>query len=331
MEKCRKKKITERTNALGDKFDYNPQVYTIQEYDPKVDVYWKDLGNEREIFRNFFYIRRPQALIGPTGTGKTTLVRKMHQELGAELSQKKFTPQYYFDEKSGIYVKNEQKSEQTLFFPLYIVDGTEDTEIVHILGGYNPEGKFIGGPMYHWAHTGGILLINEIAELRGDVQTVFHSALDKERTIWIPDLARMVHLPDHAMFVAAYNPGYQTKRRALKISTKQRLPAMRFNYPSVDVEAEIVYNASKTDGRQVEMDIAKKLAALASRIRSEDKEKSILATREGVSTRLLVIAAEMIAAGVSTTDACRAAIVGPLANTDKEVEVLETVVQMCGL
>ncbi len=325
------KKSTERTNAPGDKFDYNPQVYSIQEYDPKIEIYWKDLGNEREIFRNFFYIRRPQALIGPTGTGKTTLVRKMHQELGMELSQKKFTSQHAFDTKSGLYVKSEQKQEQAPFFPLYIVDGTEDTEVVHILGGYNTEGKFIGGPMYHWAHTGGILLVNEIAELRGDVQTVFHSALDKERTVWIPDLAQIIHLPDHAMFVAAYNPGYQTKRRALKISTKQRMPAIRFNYPSLEIETEIVYNASRTDGQQVDMGTAQKLAALAGRIRSEDKEKSILANREGVSTRLLVIAAEMIAAGVSTADACRAAIVEPLSATEKEAEALETIVRMCGL
>ncbi|MBI4981286.1 CbbQ/NirQ/NorQ/GpvN family protein [Candidatus Woesearchaeota archaeon] len=319
-------------------FNYNPQVYSIQEYDPKVEIYWKDLGNERQVFRTLFSIHRPLALKGPTGTGKTTFTRKMHQELGAELGKEKFTPQYVFDEKSGLYVKDKDKDEKEAgenkrapFFPLYIIDGTEDTEAVHILGGYNTEGKFIGGPMYHWAHTGGILLVNEIAELRGDVQTIFHSPLDKERTVWIPDLARLVKLPDHAMLVAAYNPGYQTKRRALKISTKQRLPALDFTYPAVDVEAEIVYHASKIGEQEVEIEIAKKLAALANRIRSEDKEKSILASREGVSTRLLVMAAEMIAAGTSTADACRAAIISPLSNSDKEAEALEAIVTMCGL
>jgi len=315
----------------GAQIDYNPQVHTISDYDPTVDVYWKDIENERAIFRTLFEIQRPLVLKGPTGSGKTTFVRRMHLDIGNELKDKRHVPAYVLDESTGIYVKNTDTTERAPTFPLYIIDGTEDTEIIHILGGFSHTGRFIGGPMYHWAHTGGILLVNEIAELRGDVQTIFHSPLDKERTVWIPDLERIVKLPDHAMLVAAYNPGYQSKRHPLKISTKQRLPAMEFRYPPAEVEAEIVYNASRVRDQQVDMQTAKKLADLAAKIRSRDKEESALANREGVSTRLLVMAAEMIASGLSTTDACRTAIVHPLASTEKKAEALEAIVHMCGL
>ncbi len=321
------------------RLNFNPQVYSITEYDPNIEVYWKDIGNEREIFHQLFAIQRPLVLKGPTGCGKTTFVRRMHQELSVEVAKEEFTPAYTLDAETGLYQPTQPiagteavgAEKRSPFFPLYIIDGTEDTEVIHILGGFNHTGKYIGGPLYHWAHTGGILLVNELAELRGDVQTIFHSPLDKERTVWVPDLARLVHLPDHAMLVAAYNPGYQAKRTPLKISTKQRLPALEFGYPNVETEAEIVYNASGVRGKQVAQETALKLATLAAKIRTQDQEKSILASREGVSTRLLVMAAELIVTGTASTDACRAAIVQPLASNHQEAQALEEIVRMCGL
>lgn len=320
-------------NIIPTSFEFNPKVYSVQEYTTTdTEIYWRDLGDEREMFSRLFRIQRPLVLKGPTGTGKTTLTRKMHQELGAELKRKKFIPQYQFNSDTGLYESAGEKKEANLQFPLYIVDGTEDTEIIHLLGGYNATGKYIGGPLYHWAHTGGILLVNEIAELREDVQTVFHAPLDRDtRLMFFPDLGTYVHLPDQAMLVAAYNPGYQSKRKPLKISTKQRLPAITFSYPSLEIEAEIVYNASKIGGKGVNLETAKKLASLAQRIRSEDAEKSILSTREGVSTRLLVMAAELIADGCLSAAACKTAIVEPLAANPKETEALETLVKLCGL
>lgn len=314
-------------------FEFNPEVYSIQEYSSgDAEIYWRDISDEREAFCRLFRIQRPLVLKGPTGTGKNTLTRKMHQQLGAEVTQKKFTPQYHFNANTGLYEPALEKKETTLPFPLYIVNGTEDTEIIHLLGGYNATGKYIGGPMYHWAHTGGILFVDEIAEIRSDVQTVFHAPLDRDtRLVAFLDLGTYVHLPDHAMLVAAYNPGYQSKRKPLKISTKQRLPAITFSYLSPEIEAEIIYNASKIGERPINMETAKKLATLVQRIRGEEAEKSILSSREGVSTRLPIMAAELIADGYSTTAACRIAIVDPLTVSKKEIEALETMVKLCGL
>lgn len=326
---------TEKHTDFED-FDFNPQVFKVEEYNPQQtdEPYWRDISNEREITRTSFAIRRPIVYKGPTGTGKTTLARRMQWEIAQELMKKDFVPAYALDEGTGLYVPAENVDKKSTksapSFPLYIVDGNEDTEVLHLLGGFNVTGKYIGGPVYHWAHTGGILLVNELAEIRGDVQTVFHGALDKERMITFPDIGRVARLPDHALMIATYNPGYQAKRSPLKISTKQRLPAIDFSYPPADVEAEIILHASSIDGKQVDESMAESLAALGATIRNNQGESSILASREGVSTRLLVMAAEYIIGGLSPLDACRTAIVQPLADNSKEAEALEALVQAHG-
>ncbi len=317
---------------------YNPNVFSIEEFNPQTDgePYWEDIANEREVFRTTFNLQRPLVLKGPTGCGKTTLARRMQWELGNELKNEKYSPDFSFNEESGLYepITGKKAGSASLAtnpaFPLYVVDGNEDTEVIHLVGGYNAIGKFVGGPLYHWAHTGGILLVNEFAEIRGDVQTVFHGALDKERLITFPDVAKLVNLPDHAMFVATYNPGYQAKRNPLKISTKQRLPGINFDYPTADQEAKIVYNASAVNGTMVGQETAERLAKLAEDIRGKDKEKSFLSSREGISTRLLVMAAEYMNAGLTPKVACQTAIVEPLASNDKERETLEVIISAHG-
>ncbi len=318
--------------AKQEKLEYNPLVYDIGQYKPQEsnEPYWKDVGNEKEIFRTSFMIQRPLVIKGPTGTGKTTFTRRMHWELAQELKNEQYVPKYTFDHQTGLYLENQNKKKESPSFPLYIINGTEDTETIHILGGINHTGKYIGGPMYHWAHTGGILLVNELAEIRADVQTVFHGPLDKDRMITIPDLERIVKLPDHAMMVGTYNPGYQAKLEPLKISTKQRLPALEFRYPDPKTEAEIIYNASKVRNKQVDYETAKKLADIGASMRGRAENESILASREGVSTRLLVMAAEMIAYGLDPKEAAKAAIIQPLANNDKEAEALEAIVRIHG-
>lgn len=313
---------------------YNPSVWKIENFNPTTGdaPYWKDIGNERALFRTTYNIKLPMVFTGPTGTGKSTLARRMQWEIGQDLAKEKFTPQFTFNEETGLYEPADKQEQKAPLFPLYIVEGNEDTEVIHLVGGYNAAGKFIGGPMYHWAHTGGILLVEEIAEMRGDVQTVFHGALSEKRFITFPDLAKIVELPDHAMFVAAYNPMYQTKKVSLKTSTRQRLPVIDFAYPDVDTEAEIVHNAAVYQGRKLDEETAHKLAQIASDIRNDDEDTgSFLSTREGASTRLLVMAGKYILAGATPYDACITAIVGPISNTRQEREALEVILESNGI
>jgi nitric oxide reductase NorQ protein len=311
--------------------NYNPEVFRVEEYKQERDIYWHDVGNEQEIFRRAVELQLPLVFKGPTGTGKTTFARKMQQELGAEFTAKKFKPAYQLNQESGLYEPNQSNTKQGVPFPLYIVDGTEGCEEFHLIGGENAAGKWIGGPLYHWAHTGGICLVNEIAEIRSDVQTIFHSILDDDRSLSIPDLAQVVHLPEHGIFVAGYNPGYQTKKEPIKISTKHRLPCIEFSYPVAEVEAEIIQNAASWGKYKADKKYSEKLANFAALLRSDDRDSSILSTREGVSTRLLVRAARWVAAGGESAEACRMHIVNVLADNKKEAEGLEEILHASGL
>ena len=112
------------------------------------------------------------------------------------------------------------------------------------------------------------------------------------------------------MLVVSYNPGYQNILKSLKPSTRQRFLALEFGFPAPDREAEIVAAES---GLQVER--VKPLILLAGKLRGlkgQDLE-------EGVSTRLLVYAASLIADGLSVTRAVDVALLQPLTD-DAEVK-----------
>src|SRR5690606_15018324 len=105
--------------------------------------------------------------------------------------------------------------------------------------------------------------------------------------------------------VVSYNPGYQRMLKDLKPSTRQRFVALEFDYPPPEREAAIVAH----EGGVAEP-LARSLVALGTRLRSlHDRGLA-----EVPGTRLLVAAAQLVAAGTDVRDACRAAIVAPLSD-----------------
>jgi nitric oxide reductase NorQ protein len=105
------------------------------------------------------------------------------------------------------------------------------------------------------------------------------------------------------MLVASYNPGYQNILKSLKPSTRQRFIAIEFGFPSPEAESEIVAAESGLPADRV-----RPLVLLAGRLRAlkgQDLE-------EGVSTRLLVYCASLIAAGMKHETAVRTAMIEPL-------------------
>ena len=111
------------------------------------------------------------------------------------------------------------------------------------------------------------------------------------------------------MLVASYNPGYQHGLKDLKPSTKQRFLSIAFDYPSREIEVEIIRGESG-----IEEGDAKRLAALGARLRALDT----IALAEAPSTRLLVNAARLIQAGFPRRAACHTAIVEALTD-DREI------------
>ena len=118
------------------------------------------------------------------------------------------------------------------------------------------------------------------------------------------------------MLVVSYNPGYQNILKSLKPSTRQRFLAVEFDFPPPEREAEIV---ARESGLPLER--CRPLVRLAGTLRDlkgQDLE-------EGVSTRLLVYCASLIAAGVAAEEAVLATMIEPL--TD-ELDVKQALIEV---
>jgi nitric oxide reductase NorQ protein len=120
------------------------------------------------------------------------------------------------------------------------------------------------------------------------------------------------------MLVISYNPGYQNLLKGLKPSTRQRFVALTLGYPQPDTEQLIVQAESGCT-----VAVAASLVRLAQALRrltDHDLE-------ETASTRLLVMAARLVAGGLALPAACHAAIVDALTDDADTTAALTEVVR----
>jgi nitric oxide reductase NorQ protein len=166
------------------------------------------------------------------------------------------------------------------------------------------------GPLTAAVRAGAIAYLDEVVEARQDTVVVLHPLADDRRLLPLERAGELVEAHPDFQLVVSYNPGYQTLVKELKPSTRQRFVAIELGFPSVEREAEIIAHESGVD-----RSTAARLAALAERIRPlRDRGLS-----EAPSTRLLVHAARLIAAGLNETEACRSAVCSALTD-DPELE-----------
>ncbi|MFW6067472.1 MAG: CbbQ/NirQ/NorQ/GpvN family protein [Myxococcota bacterium] len=243
--------------------------------------YYREIGNERALFRHAWEQKLPLLLKGPTGSGKSRFVEAMAHEIGR---------------------------------PLVTVSCHEDTSATDLLGRFLVKGGdtvWQDGPLTRAVREGAVLYLDEIAEAREDVVVVIHPLTDHRREVYVDKIGERLKAPDEFMLVVSFNPGYQRKIKELKPSTRQRFLAMSFGYPAADVEAEILQNETG-----VEAATAKKLVQVAGKIRQLEE----LGLTETVSTRLLVYAAKAMRAGVPARQACDIAIAQPLSDDPEVVQ-----------
>ena len=236
-------------------------------------AYYLPVGKECDIFRQAMSGRLPLMVKGPTGCGKTRFIQHMAD---------------------------------TLQRPLVTVSCNEDTSATDLLGRHlliGGETRWTDGPVTRAVREGAILYLDEIAEARADALVVIHSLTDHRRELFLDRTGETLHAPDSFMLIVSYNPGYQRSMRELKPSTRQRFLALHFDYPSEAQESEIVAAESG-----VEAGTARKLVQLARKVRHLTE----LSLMESVSTRLLVAAGKLIAAGLPPRLACFTAVVEPL-------------------
>jgi nitric oxide reductase NorQ protein len=85
---------------------------------------------------------------------------------------------------------------------------------------------------------------------------------------------------------------------------------MEFDYPPPDAEAEIVAKEGKID-----LQMARDLVTIGQKVRNLRGH----GLEEGVSTRLLIYAAQLIASGISPNDAAEVALTAPITD-DRELQ-----------
>jgi nitric oxide reductase NorQ protein len=235
--------------------------------------YYLPIGDEVQIFTAAYQRRLPVLLKGPTGCGKTRFVEYMAATLKPAGERR----------------------------PLVTVACHEDLTGSDLVGRYLIQGDetlWIDGPLTQAVKSGAICYLDEVVEARKDTIVLIHPLTDHRRILPIDKKGEILEAHPDFLLVVSYNPGYQSALKDLKQSTRQRFVSLEFEYPPRDKEAQVIAHEAP-----IEMRAALELATLGEKIRNLRGGLS-----EGVSTRLLIYAAQLMTSGIAAREACAAAI-----------------------
>jgi len=237
------------------------------------EPYYAEVNGEIGLFTIAARRQMPVMLKGPTGCGKTRFVQHMAYRLGR---------------------------------PLITVACHEDLTASDLVGRYLLKGEetvWVDGPLTLGVKHGAIVYLDEIVEARKDTTVIIHPLSDDRRILPIEKKGQVIQAVDEFMLVISYNPGYQSVLKDLKQSTKQRFLAMEFTYPPPEIEARVIEHEARVD-----KETAQRLVRLGQKVRNLRTH----GLEEGVSTRLLIYAGELMGQGVAPARACEAAVTRPI-------------------
>ena len=249
--------------------------------------YYRAIRDEVSLFESAYSTRTPVILAGPTGCGKTRFVEFMAHRLKR---------------------------------PLLTVACHEDLSASDLLGRFlilGDETVWSDGPLTTAVRHGAIVYLDEVVEARNDSLVAIHPLSDHRRQLPLERLGVQLQAPPEFMLVMSTNPGYQSIVKELKPSTRQRFLWLDFDYPSEEDEVAIVRKESGCSEA-----LGQKLVRIAQSARRL-KERGL---PEGLSTRLLVIAGQLIKTGVEPARACEVAFVRALSDDNAMQEALRSLV-----
>lgn len=239
------------------------------------DDFYHINGNEVELFKYAAQQRVPLMLTGPTGCGKTRLIEYM----GEVLQRDVVTISCHDDLTSSDLVGR------------FMVTGGDVV--------------WSDGPLTRAVKDGAICYLDEVVEARHDSLAVLHSLTDHRRTLYLDRSGEVIVAPDNFMLVCSYNPAYRNSLKELKPSFRQRFVTVAMDYLPPDREAAVLMSEAKVD-----VAVATRLVKCANGIRNADDVFHF----EPPSTRSLVTAAKLVAAGASEMEAAQVCILAPLSN-----------------
>jgi len=241
--------------------------------------FYEEVAKEVSLYEAAYASRLPVMVKGPTGCGKSRFVEYMAWKLGR---------------------------------PLVTVACNEDMTASDLVGRFLLDAsgtRWQDGPLTVAARMGAICYLDEVVEARQDTTVVIHPLTDHRRVLPLDKKGELLTAHEDFQLVISYNPGYQNLMKDLKTSTKQRFTALVFDYPEAELEARVIGMESGVDAQ-----VCEKLVSIAHRARALKGH----GLDEGISTRLLVYAGQLIKGGVAPIDACSMALIRPITD-DKDI------------
>ncbi len=215
----------------------------------------------------------PTVLVGPTGCGKTTLVTLAAYDEGLET---------------------------------ITAVGDAGLSVSDLLGRWHltPAGsEWRDGPLTRAVREGSLFYLDEVGAVPEGVLKTLYPLLDHRRTLEIAARPERVVAAEGFRFVGSFNPSYGDGGRSLTPAFRQRCAFVSVSYLSKDQEAEMVIERTGVSPETASF-LVDAAAVTRGRIRGM--------LPEGASTRLLLMAAQMLRAGLGELEVIEGCIVGPL-------------------